>query len=288
MDAITPKGKHLTADEHSHVVKPAEMEWQKSRFPGCEVKVLLKDESGLMTSIFKFAPGATLTDHEHVGVEQTFLLEGHLVDKEGPSAGLEVKKGEFVWREPGSRHSAWSPNGGMTIAMMQVPNRFFDEAGRATDAFGKSWDEDASRASKATPGEHSHVVKPAEMEWKPTRFPGCEVKTLLIDPKTGLMTALMRFAPGAVLPDHEHVNVEQTYVLQGRLVDKEGPAAGVEAKAGEFIWREAGSRHVAWCPEGGLMLAIFQVPNKFHEADGRITDPSGQIWDEVWGHTGKG
>ncbi len=288
MDAITPKGKHLTADEHSHVVKPAEMDWTPTRFPGCEVKVLLKDGSGLMTSIFRFAPGATLTDHEHVGVEQTFLLEGHLIDKEGSAAGLEVKKGEFVWREPGSRHSAWSPNGGMTIAMMQVPNRFFDEAGRATDAFGKSWDEDASRASKGTPGEHSHVVKPAEIEWKPTRFPGCEVKTLLMDPKTGLMTALMRFAPGAVLPDHEHVNIEQTFVLEGRLVDKEGPATGIEAKTGEFIWREPGSRHVAWCPEGGLMLANFQVPNKFHEADGRVTDPAGQIWDEVWGHTGKG
>jgi hypothetical protein len=36
------------------------------------------------------------------------------------------------------------------------------------------------------------------------------------------------------------------------------------------------------------MLAIFQVPNKFHEADGRVTDPTGALWDEVWGHTGKG
>src|SRR4029079_15494065 len=115
-----------------------------------------------------------------------------------------------------------------------------------------------------------------------------EVKTLMADPKTGLMTALMRFAPGAVLPDHEHVNIEQTYVLEGRLVDKEGPAEGIEAKKGEFIWREPGSRHSAWCPEGGLMVAIFQVPNKFFEKDGRVTDPTGQIWDEVWRHTGKG
>jgi anti-sigma factor ChrR (cupin superfamily) len=101
------------------------------------------------------------------------------------------------------------------------------------------------------------------------------------------MTALMRFAPGAVLPDHEHVNIEQTYVLEGHLVDKEGPAKGIEAKAGEFVWREPGSRHVAWCPEGGLMLAIFQVPNKFFEADGRVVDAAGQDWDETWGHTSK-
>ncbi len=292
MDAITPKGT-VTADQHSHLVRPAEMEWQKTRFPGCEMKVLLKDDSGLMTSIFRFAPGATLTDHEHVGIEQTYMLDGHLADKEGPAAGLEVKKGEFVWREPGSRHSAWSPRGGMTIAMMQVPNKFFDTAGGATDAFGGSWDKTSRPAGdvdpgEAAPGEHSHHVKPAAMEWKPTRFAGCEVKTLLAEPKTGLMTALMRFAPGAVLPDHEHVQIEQTYVLEGRLVDKEGPAAGIECKAGEFIWREPGSRHVAWCPDGGLMLAIFQVPNKFYEKDGRVTDPAGKLWDEVWGHTGKG
>src|ERR1043165_530339 len=147
---------------------------------------------------------------------------------------------------------------------------------------------DAVTPKQTLADEPSHLVKPADMEWKPTRFPGCEVKTLLMDEKTGLMTALMRFAPGAVLPDHEHVNIEQTYVIEGRLVDKEGPAEGIEAKTGEFIWREPGSRHSAWCPEGGLMLAVFQVPNKFYEKDGRVTDPTGKIWDEVWGHTGKG
>ena len=139
-----------------------------------------------------------------------------------------------------------------------------------------------------TPDTHSHLVRPDSMEWQKTRFPGCEAKTLLFDRKTGLMTALMRFAPGAVLPDHEHVNIEQTYVLEGSLVDKEGPAQGIECKAGEFIWREEGSRHVAWCPQGGLMLAIFQVPNKFFEADGRVIDAAGEDWDAAWGHTRKG
>ena len=120
--------------------------------------------------------------------------------------------------------------------------------------------------AQKTPDQHSHVVRPANMEWQQTRFPGCEVKTLLFEPQTGLVTALMRFAPGAVLPDHEHVKIEQTYVLEGRLVDKEGPAAGLEVKPGEFVWREAGSRHVAWTPEGGLMLAMFQIPEQIPRA----------------------
>jgi len=130
---------------------------------------------------------------------------------------------------------------------------------------------------------HSHVVRPDSLEWRTTRFPGCESKVLLFDKATGLVTALMRFQPGAVLPDHEHVKVEQTYVLEGSLVDIEGPAAGVEVKAGEFVWREAGSRHVAGAPNGALTLAMFQIPNKFHEADGRILDISGDDWDLLWG-----
>ena len=117
---------------------------------------------------------------------------------------------------------------------------------------------DAITPKGLTADQHSHVVRPAAMEWQKTRFPGCEAKSLLFDRDTGLVTALMRFAPGAVLPDHEHVRIEQTYVLEGKLVDREGPAAGLEVGQGEFVWREAGSRHVAWCPEGGLMLAIFQ------------------------------
>jgi len=142
---------------------------------------------------------------------------------------------------------------------------------------------DAVTPKTAQATEHSHVVRPAEMEWQKTRFPGCEAKTLLFDKSTGLVTALMRFAPGAVLPDHEHVKIEQTYVLEGRLVDQEGPAAGLEVRPGEFVWREPGSRHVATCPDGGLMLAMFQIPNKFYERDGRVTDANGQDWESVWG-----
>ena len=78
--------------------------------------------------------------------------------------------------------------------------------------------------------QHSHVVRPANMEWQKTRFAGCEVKTLLFDRETGLVTALMRLAPGAVLPDHEHVKIEQTYMLEGTLVDKKARPPGSRSR----------------------------------------------------------
>jgi anti-sigma factor ChrR (cupin superfamily) len=130
--------------------------------------------------------------------------------------------------------------------------------------------------------KRSHHLKPVDMPWQPTRFAGCEMKPLMVEPKTGLATLLIRMAPGAELPDHEHVLIEQTYVLDGSLVDKEGPDAGTEVKAGEFVWRPAGSRHSAWAPKGGTFIAIFQIPNKFFEKDGRVLDPAGKDWNEAW------
>ena len=79
-----------------------------------------------------------------------------------------------------------------------------------------------SRGKHDLPSNHSHVVRPAEMEWKKTRFPGCEVKGLLLDRQTGLVTALMRLAPGAVLPDHEHVKIDQTYMLEANWSIRKG------------------------------------------------------------------
>jgi anti-sigma factor ChrR (cupin superfamily) len=128
----------------------------------------------------------------------------------------------------------------------------------------------------------SRFVRTAALPWEKTRFAGVEAKTLFLDKAHGLVTVLLRMAPGAVLPDHEHVLVEQTYMLEGRLVDKEGPEQGAAVGPGDFVWRPAGSRHAAWTPEGGLMIAVFQIPNKFFEADGSVLDMLGRDWDSSW------
>jgi anti-sigma factor ChrR (cupin superfamily) len=74
-----------------------------------------------------------------------------------------------------------------------------------------------------------------------------------------LQTVLTEMAPGAVLTDHEHTQVEQSWVLQGSLVDQEG-----EVTAGNYVWRPAGSRHTAHAPNGALVLGFFLQPNRFY------------------------
>jgi anti-sigma factor ChrR (cupin superfamily) len=104
----------------------------------------------------------------------------------------------------------------------------------------------------------SRYVTVEDLPWKPTPCPGIDMKILVEDRDTGLLTALFRWQPGAELGLHEHVEVEQTFVLEGSLVDDEG-----EVTAGNYVWRPKGNRHVARSPNGALVLSVFLRPNIF-------------------------
>ena len=108
----------------------------------------------------------------------------------------------------------------------------------------------------------SRFVDVDTLPWKPTPCEGVEMKILLEDPDTGLMTALFRWQPGARLSLHEHVEIEQTYVLEGSILDDEG-----EVTAGNYVWRPSGNRHEAVAPNGALVLGMFLKPNKFLDGD---------------------
>ena len=108
----------------------------------------------------------------------------------------------------------------------------------------------------------SRYVSVADLPWKPTKTKGIDIKILMEEPETGLLTALFRWAPGSELPLHEHTAVEQTYVLEGSVVDEEG-----EARAGDYVWRPKGNRHFARSPNGALILAFFLKPNNFFDAE---------------------
>ena len=67
--------------------------------------------------------------------------------------------------------------------------------------------------------------------------------------------------------------LEQSYVLEGSMVDSQG-----EVTAGNYVWRPAGSRHEVHCPEGALVLGFFLSPNRFLETQtmsrtAPLTDP---------------
>ena len=107
----------------------------------------------------------------------------------------------------------------------------------------------------------SRFVDIDSLPWRDTPSPLIKMKVLMEEPSTGLLTALFRWEPGSVLGDHEHVRIEQSYILEGAIEDDEG-----ECTAGNFVWRPAGSRHSARSPKGALVLAFFLAPNRFFPA----------------------
>lgn len=108
----------------------------------------------------------------------------------------------------------------------------------------------------------SRYVNVDDLPWKPTPCPGIDMKVLVEDTATGLLTALFRWQPRAELTLHEHVEIEQTFVLEGSLADDEG-----EVTAGNYVWRPKGNRHTAKSPNGALVLSMFLRPNIFLTED---------------------
>lgn len=99
-----------------------------------------------------------------------------------------------------------------------------------------------------------------DLEWRDTSCLGLERKILFQDKEHGLMTALGRWERDAELNFHERMDIEQSYTLEGRLVDEDG-----ESRAGDSVLRPIGNRRRARAPEGALLIAVFPRPSVFLE-----------------------
>jgi anti-sigma factor ChrR (cupin superfamily) len=100
----------------------------------------------------------------------------------------------------------------------------------------------------------SRFVNTESMPWIETS-PGNKMKVIYHDPVTDMLTILSKLEPGSGIPPHVHEDLEQTFVLEGSLVDDEG-----ECTAGNFVIRAKGSRHSPTAPNGCTMLVFFLKP----------------------------
>lgn len=100
----------------------------------------------------------------------------------------------------------------------------------------------------------SRFIDPERVPWIETG-PGNKMKVIYHDPASGMLTILSKLEPGAGIPAHVHEDLEQTFVLEGSLVDDEG-----ECIAGNFVIRAKGSRHAPTAPNGCTMLVFFLKP----------------------------
>src|SRR6476659_7793760 len=100
----------------------------------------------------------------------------------------------------------------------------------------------------------SHFIDTDKVPWI-ENAPGHKSKVIYYDPATDMLTIISKLEPGAGSREHTHEDLEQTYVLEGSLVDDEG-----ECTAGNFVIRAKGSRHSPVAPKGCTMLVFFLKP----------------------------
>jgi quercetin dioxygenase-like cupin family protein len=93
--------------------------------------------------------------------------------------------------------------------------------------------------------------------WQPFRA-GIEFLPLHGTIGSGAAAALLRYARGAVLPQHRHTGLEQILVLSGVQSDDAGQYA-----AGHFVVNLPNSSHRVWSAEGCTVLVYWQSPVVF-------------------------
>ena len=98
-------------------------------------------------------------------------------------------------------------------------------------------------------------------EWAPlvedgVRTEGILVKALRVDDATKRApTFMLRFAPGASYPNHNHPGGEEVYVLEGEV--RFGPN---QLNAGDYLYTPPGATHSVFSRTGCVML--FVVPEE--------------------------
>jgi len=101
------------------------------------------------------------------------------------------------------------------------------------------------------------VVRADEGEWVETNDEGVSYKLLFADRERGTFTTLVRMRPGARIPRHRHLGVEQCLVLEGDL--SSGP---IKMSAGDFNCSFPDSIHDEIKTDDGALL-LFVSPAEY-------------------------
>lgn len=80
----------------------------------------------------------------------------------------------------------------------------------------------------------------------------------LYEEKDGAKAAFLRFAPGALIPEHIHTGYEHIFVLKGLQEDKFSSYSEFD-----FVIFTPNSSHKVSSEQGGLAIAIWEKPIKF-------------------------
>ncbi len=172
------------------VVRPGDVAWTPSPMPGVERQMLdrIGDQVARATSIVRYAPDSSFSEHTHGGGEELFVLEGVFSDADG-----DYPAGSYVRNPTGSAHAPHSEPG----CTMLVKLHQFD------------------------PGDTQRVfIDTRRTAWHQGMVPGLSVMPLHQYGTENV--ALVKWAPGTHFNRHRHWGGEEILVIDGTFQDEHG------------------------------------------------------------------
>jgi len=105
-------------------------------------------------------------------------------------------------------------------------------------------------------------IRASEGRWREL-IEGVLLKKLHVDKVTGIATSLVRMLPGTALPVHQHIGVEQFFVIEGDC-----NVAGQTLRSGDYHRAEAGSIHESTSTVDGTLFLLI-APERYEVLDSR-------------------
>ena len=197
------------------VIDTNQQEWEASPMPGVWRKPLAREatEQGHTTSVVRYDPGSSFSEHSHPLGEEIMVLEGVFSDENG-----DYGVGTYIRNPPGSRHSPFSRQGCILLVKLDQ----FDTEDTEVVCI------DTSKA-QWMPCESS-------MEMMPLHDFDHESVALMKWP------AYTRFLP------HKHFGGEEVFVLKGTLEDEYG-----HYPAGTWIRNPHNSEHCPYVEDEAVI-----------------------------------
>lgn len=209
------------------VIDTAAMEWQPSPGPGVWRKRLELSggaESGRVTSIVRYDPGSRFPSHPHPDGEEILVLEGTFADEHGA-----YPAGTYLLNPEGFSHAPRSDEG----CVLLVKLRQYAGVDRG-----------------------HRVVDSRSADWQPGDAPGREVLPLYADADHPEKMRLVRLGPGTMVPEHDHPDGEEVYVIDGEIADEDGTYG-----QGSWMRFPDGSRHQPYSDKGcTLYVKVGHLP----------------------------
>ncbi|MGH0035756.1 MAG: cupin domain-containing protein [Myxococcota bacterium] len=165
-------------------------------------------ESGQVTSVVRYAPGAEFPAHDHPDGEEILVLEGVFSDEQG-----DWPAGTFLLNPEGFRHAPRSgPGCVLFVKLRQYPG----------------------------PDRRHVALQTRDLEWRPAEDAGVETKPLYAEAGHPESMALERWAPGARPGVRAVPGGVELFTLAGEWTDEHGAHA-----RGSWLRLPPGARHRA-------------------------------------------